>query len=161
METYSRKEVVEITNPDPSWMNFDVEVFYTKKIITLHEAVNELYTVWDDIEDFERITFIEYAKALRAGFITDIPKERKDKIEEIYSNKFFDSEIFVPCFLCGDLKVLLPDEYPDTMRTPPDVYITEDRNHRLTALALRVLDGEKIAETSVDVFYGRMKHHEL
>lgn len=154
MEKYSRKQIIELTKPDPSWMNFDVEVFYTKKIVPLAEALENLYTVWDDIEDFERVSFMKYAKALRENQIQDIPTERKGKIEEIYKSKFIDGEIMVPCFLCKDLKTLLPEEYPTNMKTPLDIYIVEDRNHRMTALALRLLDGEEIGGIPVTVFYG-------
>jgi hypothetical protein len=122
----------------------------------LSDALNTLYTVWDDIEDFERISFIEYAKALKSNQLDDIDLEKRKKIEELYKSKFIDTEIMVPCFLCKDLKTLLPKEYPDTMKTPLDVYVVEDRNHRLTALALRLLDGEEIGETPVTVFYGKI-----
>ncbi|MBY0328819.1 hypothetical protein K2Q02_01860 [Patescibacteria group bacterium] len=154
MEKYSREQITEIAKPDPSWMNFEEEVIYEKKVISLQEAVTTLYTVWDDIEDFERIPFIDYASALKEKSISDIPTERLQKIEEIYNSKFTDEEIVVPVFKCRDLKILLPEEYPDYIQTPDEVYITEDRNHRLTALALRILDGEEIGNIPVTVFYG-------
>ncbi len=156
MQSYSRKDILEIVNPNPSWMNFDIDVLYMKKIIPLIEVVETLYTVWDDIEDFERVSFMEYAKAFKENTSIEIPQERKSKILEIYNNKFIDTELMVPCFLCKDLKRLLPDEYPFDMKTPSDVYIAEDRNHRLTALALRILDGEEIKDIPVTVFFGQI-----
>ena len=156
MVNYSREQLVQLVHPDPSWMNFDVEVAYIKKTISLAEALSTLYTVWDDIEDFERVSFMEYAKAFKDKQIQDIPTERRKKIEELYQNKFIDTEIFIPCFLCRDLRKLLPEEYPESMKTPSDVYIVEDRNHRLTALALRLLDSEEIGDIPVTVFYGEI-----
>ncbi len=158
METLSREQLINLVHPDPSWMNFPYSVVYEKKIITLKEALNTLYTVWDDIEDFERVSFMDYAKALTEGNIPEIPSERLEKIQEIYKNKFMDTDILVPCFICKDLKILLPEEYPKTIKTPHNVYIVEDRNHRLTALALRMLDGEEIGETAVTVFYGKLNN---
>jgi hypothetical protein len=156
METYSRKELIDLVHPDPSWMNFDVEVIYNKKVISLNDALYTLYTVWDDVEDFERISFIEYAKVLKNNQLDDITVEKRKKIEELYKSKFIDAEIMVPCFLCKDLKTLLPEEYPSAIKTPPEVYIVEDRNHRLTALALRILDGEEIGKIPVTIFYGQI-----
>ncbi len=156
MQFYTRKDILEIVKPDPSWMNFDVPVTYEKKTIPLKEVIETLYSVWDDIEDFERVSFMEYAKAFKDNVISDIPQERKQKIFEIYNNKFIDTELMVPCFICKDLKILLPEEYPQNMKTPHSVYIAEDRNHRLVALALRILDGENLEEIPVTVFFGHI-----
>lgn len=156
MQTYSRQEVVEITKPDPNWMNFDEKIEYEKNTIPLSDAVKTLYTVFDDIEDFERISFVDYAKAFKENRITDIPEDRLQKIRDLYESKYTEPGFMIPCLKCGDLKQLLPEEYPAWIETPDKVYITEDRNHRMVALALRLLDGEEIGDIPISVFYGHL-----
>ncbi len=156
MQTYSREEVVEITKPDPNWMNFAEKVEYEKKVIFLSDVVQTLYTVFDDIEDFERVSFLDYAKAFKENKITDIPPERSQKIRDLYESQYSEPGFTIPCFKCGDLKQLLPEEYPVWMKASDEVYITEDRNHRLVALALRLLEGENIGDIPVTVFYGHL-----
>ncbi len=155
--TYSRAEVVEICKPDPNWMNFDKEVEYTLVKEKLGDYLNDYYTVYDDILDFERPTFMDYAEAFLVGSEIDITADKRNKIQDLVDRKYTPENLCIPCFLSQDLRVLLPEEYPDYISLPNDVYVVEDGNHRSVALAIRFLQGEDLlSDVIVTVYRGRV-----
>lgn len=152
---YTRDEILKLLKPSPAWSGFEDWV-YEKKTKTLKECLHEIYTAWDWVEDYERLTFIESAKMIINNAQAKMPNEKLKKIYKI-KNGYNDKLVQVPVFYHKDLKIGWPDEYPANATMPDNAYVAEDRNHRLTAYALKFLEDASIGEIPTEIYYGKKK----
>lgn len=150
----TRKEILRQLKPDPAWGGYDDWV-YTKKLTTLQDAIYELHTAWDIINDFERPTFIELAKQIQKTPRAELPEDKMTKLEQI-KNGYNDKVIKIPAFLYSDLNESWPDQFPNNGSVLSNEYVAEDANHRLTAYALKFLEGHSdIGKIPTEIYYGR------
>jgi len=149
---YTRKEILELLNPNPAWCGCDDWV-YTKKETTLKNAIYKLHTAWDIIENFKRPTFIQLAKQILETSSSELPRDKMINLMKI-KNGYNDKILKVPVFLYGDLRECWPDQFPNNDSIKDDEYVAEDVNHRLIAYALKFLEGQDIGNISVEIYYG-------
>lgn len=152
---YSRKEIIKLLKPDPEWKGFDNWI-YTKKKTNLKNVLKTIHTAWDIIEDFKRPTFMELATQIKNTYPAKLPKRKMNKVIKI-KNGYNDKMLKIPAFYYKDLKKHWPDDFPDNKSMPDNVYVAEDGNHRLTAYALKYLEGNISGEILVELYLGKKK----
>lgn len=150
---YTRKEILEMLKPSPAWGGCD-DWIYEKKTTTLKNAIHELHTAWDIINDFERPTFIELAKQIQKAPRSKLPPDKMNNLIKI-KNGYNDKVVKIPVFLYKDLQLCWPDQFPNNGSVRDEEYVAEDANHRLTAYALKFLEGQNIGSIPAEIYYGQ------
>jgi hypothetical protein len=149
---YTRKEILELLKPSPAWVGCD-DWIYIKKETNLKNALHELHTAWDIIQDFERPTFIDLAKQILETPALELPQDKMANLTKIKKG-FNDAIVRVPVFLYGDLNKCWPDDFPISKTICNKEYVAEDVNHRLTAYALKFLEDKTIGNIPTEIYYG-------
>ena len=148
-DIFTRREVFAIVKPNPYFTNFDDAVFEYQNI-RFNDFITTIRTCRAPKE-----TFLVTAQKILYNKSSEDKKYIEDvmKLVESYRNT---GPLYISSFRHRALMVRWSQHYPSDSGIPENDIIVEDGNHRLTALAIRNLQGMKSIYESIGLFIGRL-----
>jgi hypothetical protein len=137
----TEKELRELLGPGNYW-EIEPPPQYELRVLNANWVIDNVRSCWTTHD-----TFREVAKSMASG---QGYLDRRDKVLGLALANVVP--ILVPVFELGHLKKIWPDVYPTSLAIDDRTLIASDGNHRLAALAIRMIHGDPVSAASVGLF---------